>query len=625
MDRRGVVLALLAASLLCGARSAPLHAEDAPASGPARSVLPLETRLYPDRSLLRGHPAYQMDRGPAPVAPEDVNSEAWPLFGRESGDRVYDFRTSDGLVFTLREATAESKDWEQDGVSIGHLLKENGVAGDDLLLVTAPRDLQAKVSAWLDHATHDALRTVVLDVAAFRGDAGAAHAEGGITATVARGAWAPLGVVRMTMHPAGGAVGRAGAIRAFVQDHDVEVAIDASTSLPIVGVAPEGLAVEASSVPTEGDRVSVHLRGWWASPPSWSTVSTGVARGAGDAIEVPEVETASFEVTVALSDDAWTLLPGSGPVVFVARARVESVPPSAVPAKGVAISPSVAAPAAGPLVSRTYPVGDLVFPVESARGWTAMLRPTNFTPPEPPPLPEAAPAFSLDSLVRIFKLGAWNGTWEREGAALAASERDVRATTDDASHEQLAALLARLRAARLKPTSIRVRVVAVPWASLPEWWTGLPDDLTKDDGAALLARSGARVVENGSLLLHDGQHRAVIRGARRSYVAGYGMEIASSAVIGKPLVASLFEGASFDIESDPVFGAPAASLSLRLDTDRTMERRAVATRFGEIECPVLELARSRGEATVPLDSTRVVAAWASDGEIRLVLVTAKHE
>jgi hypothetical protein len=625
MGGRGLVGLLLAAAFLRGVRPASLHAEDAPARIPASSDASIETRLYPVRSLLRGHPAYQLDRGPAPVAPEEVNSEAWPVFGHESADRVFDFGTADEFVSALQREAGESKDWEREGVTLGFLLKRDGVAGNDSLLVSAPRDLQAKVSAWLSRATHDALRAVVLDVAAFRGDAAAAHAEGGVVAAVARGAWAPLGAVRMTMHPAGGAVGRAGAIRAFVQDHDVEVAIDASTSLPIIGVAPEGLAVEAASVPADGDRVSVHLRGWWASPATWTTVSTGVSTGAGDAIEVPEIETASFEMTVALGNGAWTLLPGSGPVVFAARAHVESVPRSDAPAEGVLLSPSVAASAAGPLVSKSYSIGDLVFPVESIRGWTAMLRPTNFTPPEPPPFPETAPPFSKDSLLQIFRLGAWSGTWERAGAALDVSERDGRATTDEARHEQLTELLARLRAARLKPTSVRVRVVAVPWASLPEWWTGLPDDLAKDDGAALLARPGARVVENGSLLLHDGQRRAATSGARRSYVAGYAIEIASSSVIGKPLVQSLFEGASFDIESDPVFGAPAASLALRLDADQTLERRSVATRFGAIECPVLELARSRGEATVPLGSTHVVAAWASGHEIRLVLVTASRE
>ena len=347
--------------------------------------------------------------------------------------------------------------------------------------------------------------------------------------------------------------------------------------------------------------------------------------GRGDRIEAPETEGSSFDATVPSSDGAWALLPGAGSVVFAARVRVEGVPPSSAPPEGVLLSNSGPAPADGPLVSRTYPVDDLLFPVASSRGWTALLAPRDYVPPEPPDVPPSAPPFPPTSLTEILRRAAWPGTWDHSGAALDVSARGVKAVTDEARQAEVAALLERLRAVRRPSTSVRTRVVALPWASLPEWWTGLPEDLAKDDGAALLARAGARVVEDVRLPLLDGQRRAAVTGARHTYVAGYSIEIADKSVIGKPIVTSLFEGSSLDLEGDPVFGAPAANLSLRLDAGRVLESRSVPTQLGTIECPRFALVRSRGEATVPYGTTRIVAVWASGDELRLCLVTASRE
>lgn len=609
---------LAVACLLVGARSGPACGEDRPQND--RATAPLELRLYPVRSLLRGHPRFQADRGPFPAAVDEVNSESRPLFGSESDDREFDFETPLGFLESVREESVEPSAGDRDAASIA-LVAGDGGGAESLLAVGGPQDLQTRVATWLSRAARDVLPTVVLDVAAFRGAAGEARAPGGVPAAVARGTWVPLGAVRLTMHPAGHAAGRSGALRAYLRDHDVEVAIDASTSVPLVGVAPEGLAVEASSVPGPGESVSVRVRGWWASAVRFTERSTAP----GDHVEVPDVEGTSFEGTVVAGGGAWSILPGGGPVVLAARARVEAVPPARGPADGVLLSAVGAAPATGPLASRTYPVSDLTRPVESARGWIAMLPPSEYVPPEPPPLEEATPPITVDTLADLLGVALWRGTWDRAGAALDVTERRCRVVTDEPRHAQVATVLARLRETRLRPTSVRARVVEVPWAALPEWWTGLPEGLVADGGVALLARAGARVVEDQSLLVLDGQRRATVEGGLRNYVAGYTTKIATLAVIGNPIVRSLLEGTCLDVECDPVFAAPAASLALRLDAGRFVERREVPTCFGAIECPTLHLGRSRGEATVPIGATRVVAAWGTAGGIRLVLLTASRE
>ena len=258
MRRRGLGCLVLLGALLRGTCPAPARADDLPGVVAASSGASPELRLYPVRSLLRGHPVYQGDRGPFPVAPEEVNDEAQPLFGGEFGDRTYGFGWPDEVVSTIRAEVTEPGASAEGNVSIDLLHVAEGLTGDGYLTVRAPGAQQARVAAWLDRSSREALRTVVLDVVAFRGDAAVARLEGGVAAAVARRAWVPLGALRMTMHPSGGAVGRVGALRAYLQDDDVEVAIDASSTVAIVGVAPEGLAVEAASVPAEGDRVSVH-------------------------------------------------------------------------------------------------------------------------------------------------------------------------------------------------------------------------------------------------------------------------------------------------------------------------------------------------------------------------------
>jgi hypothetical protein len=108
-------------------------------------------------------------------------------------------------------------------------------------------------------------------------------------------------------------------------------------------------------------------------------------------------------------------------------------------------------------------------------------------------------------------------------------------------------------------------------------------------------------------------------------VSDYDVEIAKASAIGNPIVRSLFEGVSLDVENDRSFAAPVARLAIRLDVARLGEMRQVPTRHGDVECPAVDLSRAHGEVTVPLGATRVVAAWASGREVRLVLLTVNGD
>lgn len=73
---------------------------------------------------------------------------------------------------------------------------------------------------------------------------------------------------------------------------------------------------------------------------------------------------------------------------------------------------------AGTLRLRYFDVRDLAVKIQNFRGTDIFLAPSNYTPPEPPELPEAAPIFPTDTLVDTIKQVVETKSWETEGATL---------------------------------------------------------------------------------------------------------------------------------------------------------------------------------------------------------------
>lgn len=598
---------IVAVSLLAAGAAGGARAGDGDGARPAA----FEVRVYPVRALARGHALYKAERGPYPVSPDQVNDETHPLFGSEGDDPVADFGGVDDLVERLKAEVGANGDFDRPGSFVEPV-------GENFVALRGPESLHARVADWLGEAARRLLRTVFLDVAAFAGDPEAADRGGGVPGAVASGAWVPLGFVRMVLAPQGGSAARAGGVRAYLADWDVEVAEDSATGDPIVGVAHEGLAVDVASSPAPGDRMRVRLSGWWAAPATWGQRATKD----GDRIEVPSVRGARLEADVVLGGGTWTVLPSTEGTVFAARLRVKDPEAPVEKPAGSGPASTRSAAGAGPLVLRSFDVRDLTLHVRNGRGIRVEPHPSNYTPPDPRAQGDPAPLVSDGALVDLLKRVAPE-SWEREGASIERAGGALVARADEGTLAGVAALLDGLRSRVLRTTTVRAAVVHLPLSSLPEWWTGLPDDLTKDEGAALESRPGARVVEAASLRLREGQRLASTGGDRRSYVADYDVEIAKNSAIGNPIVGSLFEGLSLDVEADRLSGTAAVRLGLRVDHGRVVEMRGVPTRHGEIECPAVALLRLRGEATVGVGKTRVLGAWGVAGEIRLLLVTVK--
>ena len=93
----------------------------------------------------------------------------------------------------------------------------------------------------------------------------------------------------------------------------------------------------------------------------------------------------------------------------------------------------------------------------------------------------------------------------------------------------------------------------------------------------------ARVVERAEMRLAPHQRNAVVGGRERSYVADYDVHIAEAAEIGEPVVRTVLDGFSFEVETAPAPEFDAVACTLIVDRSDWRASRPVVTRHGEIE------------------------------------------
>ena len=398
--------ALLAMGLSGGARAE--DGDQGPSVGPQA---PSELRVYPVRALTRGHPVYRVDRGPYPPRADQVNDEAHPLYGSEGDDPNPEFGSAADVIECLRSEVADPMAFAREGVSLA--VRRRYVPRAPRSPGSARGGRRVARSDDAPRAAHRPPRRRGLSRRTCRRPT----RPGGVPAAVASGAWVPLGVVRMVLSPQGTGAARAGAVRAYLQDFDVEVAAESSTADPTLGVASEGLAVEAVTSGVLGDRARVHLCCWWASPATWEERTTKD----GDRIEVPTIAGATLDADVDLGGGTWTVLPATGDTVFAARLRVRWDAGVESVARREPASRE-APPPPGPLVLRSFDVRDLCqYACEAPRSrGRAALRATS-RPPVLRSLPESAALVTPDGLATFLQSLAAPASWAREGTSIEGS------------------------------------------------------------------------------------------------------------------------------------------------------------------------------------------------------------
>lgn len=624
------------------ARAALALALAIPAGGVARAGDapeargPVEVRVYPVGALLRAHPRFSTDRGPGAVSPDMVNDEDHPLYGDEHEGVSVPLGCMEGLTDALRATAGEPGDWDAAEV-------ETVGVGESLLLVRGPVRLHEAIGVRLAAWARDACTTLVADVALFEGDADAAGAVGGLPAAVAAGTLRPLGIARVLPSTHGTGTARDGARFAFLQDYDTEVGCSCNVPDPIIGVVPQGLAVQVVALPSGGGRWLVRTRGFWAADPVFSVRRMQGGRWfipyevgprvpvppGGDAFEAVSARGLEFEVPLSVEEGVWTPVALSGRRALAVRLR--SAPPDAdtgfLPAG--ALPRIVAAPrgpgglratSEAPTTWRSFRVGDLLEPVRSGYGTSFRVFPSHYCPEWDPELPEPKPAITGDALRWILERTLVADASDGADEPFHLRSGRLAARADAARIATLESLLSGLRADLLRRTEVEASVVTLPLASLPEVWSD-PDAVAAAGLPALLARPGARLVDTVGLELRDGQRLAVVAGAERTFLKDYDVELACTTTIGNPIVQPLRTGLSLDVRADRVLSSPLVSLLVRFDRGVLRGSRSLPTRFGAIEAPSMHEQVLRGAITLAPGETRLFGLSSSGPEATLVLLS----
>jgi hypothetical protein len=589
----------------------PLRAARAGDAPDAAAGPPLETRLYAVGALTCGNPVHRPDPGPFMPAPGQEGET--PVFGCESPDPVRPLGTAADLVERIRDGVGAPGAWDREGTSIAAM-------GESTLVVRAAAAEQAGVAALLASEAKRALATVVVDVALLAGNADGLRAEG-LGEAVARRAVGVRGFARMLARPLAASSARDGAVRAILSDVDVEVAQEAWVTDPIVSVVPEGVACSAEVVAVAPGRATVRGAGWWSALHGLTARRTKD----GDVLELPTSDGRTFQATLDLADGAWQAVTLSEDTALAVRARVDVPDVAAADFAGLLATTPVAGVADGPLVRREIDVAALAETVSHARGRGIGVATSNFTPPEPPELPEALPLFPCDAIVDLVRVAVDPPSWDVEGASLGLRAGRLAVTNTAGRVAAVERLVGTLREGYARSTRVRASLLRLPLSALPELWSGLDDALVADGGRALLARGGAEVVASLGLRLRDGQRLATEAGADRRYVADFDVEIAQKSQISNPVVRRVFDGTVLDVRAEPAGRGAVLGLDLRLDRGTVLEMRDAICAHGPIQCPVYGLLRNRGSLSVRSGTTRIAGASCSGGDVTLLLLTATRD
>ena len=582
----------------------------------------LVTRWIDVSALTFGASEFRPEQGPTAVASDQVNDEENPLFGGEGEEWWRPFGGPDELIDRVKTSVADPGAWEAEGTSLSH-------AGGRWIVVRNRPDVVAATETFLRSLEREALVTYEIDVACFAGEASSVGTEG-LARAVERGALVPLAGARATAVGGQRVAGRVGSMTAYVQDEDVEVAEDAKIGDPIVGVAPDGLGFDAR-VTRGPERLRLDVAAWWSAQDLERARDTGET----GTLSLPRADTCECGATAVYVDPgAWTVVHASGAGtqarVLAARVTPQRPPPTPGPApsetaptaRGAPVLPARGAPAV-----RRYDVADLVARVACHRGPDVRVWPSNYTPPEPPELPESMSLFQdASGILEALKATVDPAGWEDEGVWIrAGTYYDLLVRTDAPRHAAVEAALAGFRRLAVRPARLRAVVATMPAASLPELWTGLSDTLVADGGAALLARAGAKVVDRATLRLMTPQRDAAVGGRWVDYVGDFDVEISCKSTIPNPIVKRVFAGLSLDVRATWSLDRDALLAEVRLDRSTLRAMRDAKTPVGTIECPSLGVLRARSSVVVPAGSTRLVAADLVGGEVTLVLLHAAPE
>lgn len=592
----------------------PTQAED-PTPGP------LDTRIYEARGLLMGHTHYIRVHEPV-VGPDMVSDEARPLFGGVSEEPTLPYGTVDELM-ELMKAFVEPWFWEEtEGADIRSM-------GMDGMVVRASPAIHGKIETFLAELQAEASRTVTIELKILR------------ATSVDPQTWTPGALAGVLTDEAAAALaesadlgpaaslccfsGQRGAIfagrqMAYLQDADVEVAQEANTTDPIVTVSNLGLM--ASILPVlHGDRVFVGIDAALASIEEMRLVNTEV----NDRLEAPVHKVVTMRPVLEIPVGRWVVAEGRrvDDAFWLCLVRATANAYETTRGHGVVVSLGGSAPfKEGAMTTARFDVRDLGMPVRGLMGRGESLRPSNFTPREPPELYEPAPAVHPDSLVDLMREVSGEETWEdpawievRGGIVYLRNRPEVL--------ERVRGYLGKLREKLMWNLTTTAELVEIPESLAASVGPQGVLSTASEKALADARRAGvARTLEAVRLTNMRGARNFVRAGRDMPYMQDFEVEIAQAATIGNPVIRTVFSGAQLDLWAGR--STDGGSVQLNVDFLKnavTTPIRTIATQHGPIELPSVARFRVQTGVQVPLGRTALAASWSEKGRRRLLLLT----
>ncbi len=625
MPQRFVLL--LVPGLLAALLFAPLGAPQAVADEKEKADA-LVTRLFDIGALTAGRPDFLRTLS---MSAELYAEDEQTLFGAEAEEPWYPVGQVDELI-ELIKSHVRADSWES---TLGAGIRSSS---EDRLIVRCFPDVMDTVATYLGALQQRVMRRVCVEVETFRltrSGLQALLAEGSTTLADAgklealRGSAAAGPSVSLVAYEHNRAAVFSGTQRAYVGDYDVEVAWGANTSDPIVYVDNAGLSADVSATLSPDSTSAVVQVG---ASLSRLLDMKAVDTGEGRVIELPENAIAHVQSRIDLPVGRWALLEGQSADqdehTWTFAIRVTALPTTdlAAAARGIALD----APAERPARTfelRTFDIGMLVQNVQSRLGEDLILMPSNFTPPEPPELPEPAPIFAVETIVDLLRETIVPASWELRGTFLDARNGQLYARNTPAVLDAIGSRLATLRREFIWSTVTSSEIVEVSDA-LGRRLQAAPDRVLTAAGAAEIeaaVKAGeARRLGLTRVATMRGGRNAVTSGRRRAYISDYEVEIAGESTIANPVIQRCLSGTVLDVRPNLTAGGQAAETVLRFArTEVKTPLRKVLTPHGELSVPEMEMFRLRAALQVPLGKTLIAGSAGKGGLRRLLLVTTR--
>ena len=242
------------------------------------------------------------------------------------------------------------------------------------------------------------------------------------------------------------------------------------------------------------------------------------------------------------------------------------------------------------------------------------LTPSNWTPYEPPELPDPRPLVRPDTMVELLNEMLISPEGQPVDARVEYERGMLRVRHSSAGLAQVPSFLSALSAHASRRTNLDVVLMHVPEG----------EALPTSRGLARADLPNWPVAHRGRLVCAPGVRRVLDRTRQRAYLADYEVEIAEDAVIANPVMAKATSGFVFDVSASPSLGGGDVHLDYRAWTSEVeMPLRTTQTPHGTLDTPDQRCWRAAGGAVIADDGYTALATFTHDGE-RMVLFVAPH-